>query len=144
MNSVQLMGNLGRINELKYAQDGRAVLNQSLAVRRDFKNKQGEYETDWVNIVAFGKTAELLANYTKKGDQIGVEGRIQPRSYENKQGQTVYVTEVVVNNITFTRNNETGINTNQQNNPNNYRRTQGNDYPKNGQFVNIDDSNLPF
>ena len=98
MNSVQLIGNLGKDNDVKFSNGGTAVLSQSMGVRRPFKNKQtGEYETDWVNLVFFGKTAENFANFTRKGSKVGIEGRIQSRNYENQQGQRVYVTEVVVN-----------------------------------------------
>lgn len=100
MNIWTGIGNLGKENEVKFSQTGTAVLNQSLAVRRSFKNKQtNEYETDWINISMFGKTAENFANFTQKGSKVGIEGRIQTRNYENNQGQRVYVTEVVVNNF---------------------------------------------
>ena len=99
MNNWTGIGNLGRDNDIKFSGvSGTAVLSQSIGVRRPFKNKQtGEYETDWVNLVFFGKTAENFANFTQKGSKVGIEGRIQSRNYENQQGQRVYVTEVVVN-----------------------------------------------
>ena len=100
MNNVQLIGNLGKSNDLKFSQSGNAVLNQSLAVRRSFKDKQtGEYATDWINLVLFGKTAENFANFTKKGSKVGIEGRIQTGSYDNKQGIKGYTTDVIVNNF---------------------------------------------
>lgn len=100
MNIWTGIGNLGKENEVKFSQTGTAVLNQSLAVRRSFKNKQtNEYETDWINISMFGKTAENFANFTQKGSKVGIEGRIQTRNYENNEGQRVYVTEIVVNNF---------------------------------------------
>ena len=99
MNTWTGIGNLGRDNDIKFSSvSGTAVLSQSIGVRRPFKDKQtGEYETDWVNLVFFGKTAENFANFTRKGSKVGIEGRIQTRNYENQQGQRVYVTEVVVN-----------------------------------------------
>ena len=98
MNNWTGIGNLGKDNDVKFSGGGTAVLSQSIGVRRPFKNKQtGEYETDWVNLVFFGKTAENFANFTRKGSKVGIEGRIQSRNYENQQGQRVYVTEVVVN-----------------------------------------------
>ena len=99
MNNWTGIGNLGRDNDIKFSSvSGTAVLSQSIGVRRPFKDKQtGEYETDWVNLVFFGKTAENFANFTRKGSKVGIEGRIQTRNYENQQGQRVYVTEVVVN-----------------------------------------------
>ena len=98
MNNWTGIGNIGKDNDVKFSNGGTAVLSQSIGVRRPFKNKQtGEYETDWVNLVFFGKTAENFANFTRKGSKVGIEGRIQSRNYENQQGQRVYVTEVVVN-----------------------------------------------
>ena len=98
MNNWTGIGNIGKDNDVKFSSSGTAVLSQSIGVRRPFKNKQtGEYETDWVNLVFFGKTAENFANFTRKGSKVGIEGRIQTRNYENQQGQRVYVTEVVVN-----------------------------------------------
>ena len=98
INNWTGIGNIGKDNDVKFSSGGTAVLSQSIGVRRPFKNKQtGEYETDWVNLVFFGKTAENFANFTRKGSKVGIEGRIQSRNYENQQGQRVYVTEVVVN-----------------------------------------------
>ena len=98
MNNWTGIGNLGKDNDVKFSSGGTAVLSQSIGVRRPFKNKQtGEYETDWVNLVFFGPTAENFAKFTRKGSKVGIEGRIQTRNYENQQGQRVYVTEVVVN-----------------------------------------------
>ena len=100
MNNWTGIGNLGKDNELKFGQSGNAVLNQSLAVKRSFKDKQtGEYATDWINLVMFGKTAENFANFTRKGSKVGIEGRIQTGSYDNKQGVKVYTTDVIVNNF---------------------------------------------
>lgn len=97
MNVWTGIGHLGKDNELKYTTSGTAILNQSIAVRRNFKNKQtDEYETDWINLSMFGKTAENFANFTRKGSKVGVEGRIQTRNYDNQQGQKVFVTEIVV------------------------------------------------
>ena len=102
MNSFNAIGNLGRDNELKFSQSGTAILSNSLAIRRNFKDKQtGEYESDWVNLVLFGKTAENFSNFTHKGSKVGISGRIQSRSYENQQGNRVYVTECIVNDFTL-------------------------------------------
>lgn len=100
MNVVTLIGRLTRDNDLRYSPNGTAVLRNTIAVNRIFKNQIGEREADFINIVAFGKTAELIANHIGKGEQLGIEGRIQTGSYE-KDGRTVYTTDVVVNNITF-------------------------------------------
>lgn len=101
MNSVHLIGRLTKDIELRYTASGTAVGSFTLAVNRRFPNQQGEREADFINCVIWQKPAETLANYTRKGSQIAVEGRIQVRHYENQQGQRVYVTEVVVNNFDF-------------------------------------------
>src|SRR5690625_757288 len=101
INNVTLVGRLTRDVDLRYTPNGKAVANFGLAVNRPFKNSNGENEADFINCQAWGKTAENLANYMKKGSQIGVVGRIQTRSYENNEGRTIYVTEVVTENIQF-------------------------------------------
>ena len=99
MNSVCLVGRLTRDPELKYTTSNIAVATFSLAVNRNFKDANGERETDFINCVIWRQQAENLANWAKKGALIGITGRIQTRSYENQQGQRVYVTEVVAENF---------------------------------------------
>ena len=99
MNSVCLVGRLTRDPELKYTGNNVAVASFSLAVNRNFKDANGERETDFINCVIWRQQAENLANWAKKGALIGITGRIQTRSYENQQGQRVYVTEVVAENF---------------------------------------------
>lgn len=95
INSTVLVGRLTRDPELKYTTSNIAVATFSLAVNRTFKDANGERETDFINCVIWRQQAEYLANWAKKGVLIGITGRIQTRSYENQQGQRVYVTEVV-------------------------------------------------
>lgn len=96
INNVVLIGRLTRDVELRYTPNNVAVGAFTLAVNRNFKNQAtGEREADFINCVIWNKQAENLANWTKKGHLIGITGRIQTRSYENQQGQRVYVTEVV-------------------------------------------------
>ena len=99
INSVNLVGRLTRDVELRVSQSNVAVASFTLAVNRQFKSANGEREADFINCVAFKKTAEILNQYAGKGSQIGVTGSIQTRNYENKEGQRVYVTEVIANNI---------------------------------------------
>lgn len=99
INSVCLVGRLTRDPELKYTTSNIAVATFSLAVNRTFKDANGERETDFINCVIWRQQAENLANWAKKGALIGITGRIQTRSYENQQGQRVYVTEVVAENF---------------------------------------------
>lgn len=99
INNVVLVGRLTKDPELKYTQSNIAVASFSLAVNRNFKDANGERETDFINCVIWRQQAENLANWAKKGALIGITGRIQTRSYENQQGQRVYVTEVVAENF---------------------------------------------
>ncbi len=92
INRVVLVGRLTKDSDLKYTSSGTAVASFTLAVNRQFTNQSGEREADFINCVVWRKQAESLANFTRKGSLIGVEGRLQTRSYDNQQGQRVYVT----------------------------------------------------
>ena len=96
MNNVNLVGRFVRDLELKYSKEGKAMLKSSIAVSRT------KDVTDFINIVAFGKTAELIAEYHGKGDLIGISGSIWTGSYD-KEGQKIYTFEVCVNQITFVK-----------------------------------------
>lgn len=100
MNVITLTGNATKDIELKYTPSGTGVANGTIAVRRDFKNQQGEYETDFINFVALGKLSEVMANHIHKGDKFGITGRLQIRKWEH-DGKTSYFTEVVVNGFDF-------------------------------------------
>lgn len=100
MNSVNLIGRLTKDPEIRMTQSGTKNCSFTLAVNRMVK-KEGYPDADFINCVAWNKMAELMAQYLHKGSQIGVEGRIQTRNYENKQGTKVYVTEIFVNSIQF-------------------------------------------
>lgn len=95
INQTTLVGRLTNDVNLRYTQSNVAVATFTLAVNRTFKNENGERETDFINCVMWRQQAENLANWAKKGALIGITGRIQTRSYDNQQGQRVYVTEVV-------------------------------------------------
>lgn len=99
INNVVLVGRTTKDPELRYTPNNVAVATFSLAVNRNFKDANGERETDFINCVIWRQPAENLANWAKKGALIGITGRIQTRSYENQQGQRVYVTEVVAENF---------------------------------------------
>ncbi|MGO2082726.1 single-stranded DNA-binding protein [Vagococcus sp.] len=99
INNVVLVGRLTRDPDLRFTANGSAVATFNLAVNRNFTNKSGEREADFINCVIWRKPAETLANYARKGTLLGVTGRIQTRNYENQQGQRVYVTEVVCENF---------------------------------------------
>lgn len=101
MNVVTLIGRLTRDVELRYTPNGNAVGRFSLAVNRRVPNQNGERTADFINCVIWNKPAETLAQYTKKGSLIGIQGRIQTGSYDNQQGQKVYTTDIVVENFDF-------------------------------------------
>lgn len=103
MNKVQLVGRLTRDPEIRYSQgeNATATARFSVAVNRRFKNAEGNYDADFINCVAFGKSAEFVEKYFKKGMAIGLTGRIQTGSYTNKDGQKVYTTDVVVEETEF-------------------------------------------
>ena len=142
MNKVILIGRLVKQPELNTLPTGNQVVQCAIAVQRKFKNQNGEYEADFINFVAFGTTAQLISNYFTKGDRIGLEGRWQRRSYQNKEGVTVYVDEMVVDNIEFLQERREQPAQQQYNQYN-----QAAPEPKNpfaGESFDIDDSDLPF
>jgi len=100
MNRVQLFGNVGGDPDSRKVNES-TVTKFSLATNKTYKNKAGEKITDtaWHNIVLWGKVAEIASKYVKKGSSIIIEGEISYRSYENKDGQTVYITEIIGNNL---------------------------------------------
>ena len=101
VNKVILIGNLGRDPELRYLPSGQAVTKFSLATGSRWKDKDGQWQdrTDWHNIVAFGKTAEICNEYLKKGRQVYIEGRIQTRSYDDRDGNKKWFTEIVAQSM---------------------------------------------
>ena len=100
MNKVILVGRLTKDPEIRES-GGKKFAKFSVAVNRPFKNKNGEQEADFPHCAAFDKTAEFVGNYFKKGYMIGVEGRLQTGSYVNKDGNTVYTTDVMVEHAEF-------------------------------------------
>lgn len=147
LNRVIIVGRLVRDPELKYTANGVAFANFTIAVNRPFKNQQtNEYDADFINCVVWRKPAENLANYMKKGNQIGVDGQIRTRSYENQDGKRIFVTEVVADSVQFleskSNTNSQGSNQNSQKPPKN--ESQGNPFEQNGQPLDISDDSLPF
>jgi single-strand DNA-binding protein len=104
VNKVILIGNLGRDPELRYTQSGQAVANFTLATTERFPARDGgerQERTEWHRIVAWGRTAELCAQYLSKGRSVYVEGRLQTREWEDKEGQKRRTTEIVALNVQF-------------------------------------------
>ncbi|NNE78553.1 MAG: single-stranded DNA-binding protein [Pricia sp.] len=100
-NKVQLIGNLGQDPEIVNLENGSKLAKFSIATSESYKNAQGEKveDTQWHNIVAWGKTAEIVENFLTKGKQVAVEGKLTHRSYETKEGDKRYITEVRCNEL---------------------------------------------
>src|SRR5690625_36691 len=162
LNRVVIVGRLTRDPDLRYTPNGVAVANFTVAANRPFTNQQGNREADFINCVVWRKPAENLANYMKKGNLIGVDGRLQSRSYEGQDGKTVYVTEVVADSVQFLEpkgssqgggqspagsqsnqsyNQNQGQNQNQNQNQN---QQQNNPFKNDGEPIDISDDDLPF
>lgn len=137
LNSTCLVGRLTKDAELRYTTNNQAVATFTLAVNRNFKSQNGEREADFINCVLWRQQAENLANWCKKGALIGITGRIQTRSYENQQGQRVYVTEVVADNFQL-------LEFNKQNNQGHSQENSQPDFSQQAEPMNILDSDLPF
>lgn len=139
INNVVLVGRMTRDAELRYTPQNKAVATFTLAVNRNFKNQNGERETDFINCILWNQPAENLANWAKKGTLIGITGRIQTRNYENQQGQRVYVTEVMANNFQMLESKDQQDGQNQGSYQNNGQSAFGNN-----QSMDISDDDLPF
>lgn len=101
MNKVILVGRLTKDPDMRTTSTGMNVASFSLAVNRNFKNKDGNYDTDFFNVSVFGKQAENVSRYVSKGSQVGVEGRLQNRTYDAQDGTKRYVTDVIADNVEF-------------------------------------------
>ena len=104
VNKVILLGNVGKDPEIKFAATGNAVASFSIATSERFKDKNGEWQdrTEWHNLVAFGKLAEIIRDYVKKGSKLYVEGSLRTQSWDDKaSGQKRYKTEIVLNDISL-------------------------------------------
>lgn len=166
LNRAILTGRLTRDPELRYTTSGTAVVQATIAVDRQFKNQQGEREADFINLVIWRKAAENFANFTHKGSLVGIDGRIQTRTYENKQGQRVYVTEINVDSFSLLEprqeNNQQPNNNYSSQAPKNNARNatpnspqqnqnaqsnygnQNNDFGNGRQSIDLADDELPF
>ncbi len=103
VNKVILIGRLGKDPETRYMTSGEAVTNATLATSENWKDKSGEKQekTEWHNLVFYRRLAEIAGEYLKKGSQIYVEGKLQTRKWQTKEGQDRYTTEIVVNEMTM-------------------------------------------
>ena len=101
MNKIVILGRLTKDPEIRYTTSQKVVASFTLAVDRPFKNEAGQKEADFIPVVVWGKTAELVGNSCQKGHRLLVEGRLQIRSYDGKDGNRHWVTEVIANNVEF-------------------------------------------
>lgn len=148
LNRTILVGRLTRDPDIRVSQNDVTVANFTLAVNRPFTDANGERGADFINIVVFRKQAENVQKYVKKGNLVGIDGRLQSRSYENKEGQRVYVTEVVADSVQFLEYNKDKQETQntgyaQQYGQSNAQRGQREANPYTSD-VDISDQDLPF
>jgi len=103
LNKVMLIGNVGKDPEVKYTPAGAAICNFSVATNESYKDKQGNQQdrTEWHRIVTFNRTAEVMGEYLKKGQQVYVEGKIQTRSWDDDKGVKRYATEIIALTVQF-------------------------------------------
>lgn len=148
LNKVILMGRLTNDPELKQTTSGVSVCSFSIAVNRRFKSENGQQDVDFINIVAWRQSAEFVSRYFKKGSCIIVCGEIQTRNYTNNQGQKVYVTEVVADEVSFGESKSTEQSASTPPNPASFGKKNmptGYTANNNTQFEEIpNDSDLPF
>ena len=100
-NKVQLIGNVGNDPEIRNLEGGKKVANLTIATKDSYKNEKGEKveQTEWHRVVAWGKTAEIIERFVTKGKEIAIEGKLTHRSYDDKNGEKKYITEVLVNDL---------------------------------------------
>ena len=145
INNVVLVGRLTKDIDLRYTGSGTAVGTFSLAVNRNFTDQSGEKKSDFINCVIWRKSAENFAYFTRKGSLVGITGRIQTRNYENKEGQRVYVTEVVAENFTLLESKKDGASNGQAGQSNNRSSNQPSDpFNSHSEPYSINSDDLPF
>lgn len=141
MNKVCLIGRITKDPEIRYTANNVAVATFSLAINRTYKNANGEYDADFINCIAFRNTADLLGKYVHKGDQLGIQGHIQTRNYDDKDGKKVYVTEVVVDSLYFLQDKREEKN---EEKPVQNEEPVNDPYKDFGEAIEISDEDLPF
>lgn len=157
INRAVLTGRLTRDPELKTTQSGLSVVSFNLAVDRQYSNSQGKRDADFISCVIWRKAVENFCNFTSKGSLVGIDGRIQTRNYDDKDGKKVYVTEVVVDSFALLESKKDRQNNNADNNANNNKGTyskgnNGANYDNNrqdpfngsGDAIDISNDDLPF
>lgn len=150
MNKVSIVGRIARNLELKTTQSGIATLNLTVACQRKVKNANGQYDSDFINCVAWRQTAEFIAKHFTKGERIGLTGTIQTRTYDTQDGSKRYVTEVVVDNVEFVAAKSDGSGAPAAQAQTSYQQpqqqapAQPHQMAMNEGFTEVDDDELPF
>ena len=150
LNRTVLVGRMTKDPEMRVTPSGVTVTTFTLAVKRTFKNANGETEADFINIVTFRKTAENVNTFCSKGSLVSVDGRLQSRSYDNQEGKRVYVTEVVADSVQFLETKGKNENAQQQAPQQNNAAAPPQNANSNNPFANatgpidVDNSDLPF
>jgi single-strand DNA-binding protein len=140
MNNFVGIGRMVKDAELRYTGQGTAVASFTIAINRMKKD-----EADFLNCVCFKAQAENLANYTSKGSQIAVEGRVQTRNYQNQEGKKVYVTEILANRVQFLDSKkDSGNQSNNQNSNQQQTRVDNDPFKNDGKSIDISSEDLPF
>jgi single-strand DNA-binding protein len=136
MNKICLVGRLTKNIEIRYTTTNIAVANFTLAVNRTFKNKDGNYEADFINCIAFKNGAEYLSKYARKGDRVAVSGSVQVRNYDAQDGSKRYVTEVITDNTEVLSDKKEPQESNQS--------VEQVSYEEESRTVTLNDDDLPF
>lgn len=145
MNRINLVGRLTADPELKYTASSIAVLSGTIAVKRQFKNAQGETVSDFIRYRIWRKSAEIFANYTHKGSQVALGGSLETGSYDDKNGNKVYTSDVVVDQFDFLDSKKESSQSNPQPTTSQPARKETVDpFKSTGQQVDISDDDLPF
>ncbi len=143
LNNCQFIGRLGKDIELKYATSGNAIANFSIACSDDYKGKSGQKveQTNWVNIVMFGRLAEIAGQYLSKGSQIYVSGKLTTRKWQAQDGTDRYSAEIIASEMQMLGG---GSSSDQRNHPNNAAPSQSQQQPSNQANSFDEDEDLPF
>lgn len=147
MNKVILSGNICKDIEIRYTSSNQAVIQNTIAVKNNFKNTEGKYESQFFNFIAWSSNAEILNKYAEKGSKILIDGRLSTRNYQREDGQKVYITEVIVDRIeilTFKK----GIEVNKTNYTNEESQEesdiQNDPFKEFGKQIELEEYELPF
>ncbi len=146
MNKIILSGNICRDIELKYTANNIAVLMNTIAVRNDYKNKEGKYDSQFINFVAYRNNAEYLSKHASKGSKILIEGKWNNRNYKKQDGSTVYVNEVIIEKIELLSavKSTENVEKSTEKNTEDPQRSTEDPLKEFGEEIVINDSDLPF